>query len=182
MVDNMAHARDGGLIKTYGVLSWIILRAYAFAFFAVTYVMVKWMEGEHPYLSELTFGIDTHRAIAITGVIGLFLLLPPLTPGFMRTPRSIFAGVMKAAVIGAISYYLYLMMNVILPTGFVAHGKELLELGPQVLKAVAGTAISGAILVSFAQQLTRSKARAQGLSPNAVPPQELRAMRQARMG
>jgi hypothetical protein len=177
----MAHPKDGGLIKTYAALNWIILRLYALAFLGLAYIAVQWLDVANPLLETLSFGFDPLRAIFVLAFVGTFLLLPPLTPGFLRTPRSILAGAVKSVIIVGFTYYLSLTVPLVLQTGLVPNGAELAQLVPLMLKSVAGTAITGSILVACSQQLTRARIKAQGLAANAIAPQELRNMRHLRM-
>ncbi len=177
----MAHAKDGGLIKTYAALSWIILRLYALAFLGLAYIAVQWLDVANPLLATLSFGFDPLRAIVVLAFVGTFLLLPPLTPGFLRTPRSIIAGALKSVIIVGFTYYLSLTVPLVLQTGLVPNGAELASLVPLTLKSIAATAITGSILVACSQQLSRARLKARGLAANAAAPQELRHLRHLRM-
>ena len=73
----MAHPKDGGLMKTYAALSWIILRLYALAFLGLAYIAVQWLDVANPLLATLSFGFDPLRAIVVLAFVGTFLLLPP---------------------------------------------------------------------------------------------------------
>jgi hypothetical protein len=161
-------------------MSWIILRLYALTLLGLAYIAMQWLDVANPLLDVLAFGRDPLQAIAVLGILGTVLLLPPLTPGFLRTPRNILAGAAKAVVIGAITYYFYLTVPLVLQTGLVPNGAALAEMVPLTLKAVAGTAITGSILVACAQQLSGARLKAQG--GNAIAPEDLRDLRHMRMG
>lgn len=178
----MVHPKDGGLVKTYAAMSWIILRIYAVMFLGLAYIAVQWLDVANPLVDALAFGRDPLQAIAVLGLLGTVLLLPPLTPGFLRTPRNIFSGTVNVIVIGAISYYLYLTLPMVLQTGLVPNGEALASMVPLTLKAVAGTIITGSILVACTQQITYARFKAQGSRANAIAPNELRHMRHLRMG
>lgn len=175
--------QDGGLIRSYSVASWVILRLYGASFAYIAYLGLQWKETDHPSLAALSYGLDPLIVIGAMAFVGICLLVPFLTPRFMAVPDRVSMGAVKALVIAALSVWLYLGLGTVLTSGIISHGREFAALLPMLLKAVAGMAITGAILISFAKQLTKAEAKRSQVveTPQPMAMQDLRALRQARM-
>lgn len=145
---------DGGFVRSYAIGAWVVLRIYGAAFCYLTWLGYQWMELDHPMLAELLFGLPDLPGLAILAFVGGVLAVPFLTPRFIAKPRSIAAGVGKAVVVAGLSVWLYFMLETVLISGVIGHGKEFAELLPLLLKCLAGMSITGAILVGFVGEMT----------------------------
>lgn len=145
---------DGGFVRSYAIGAWVVLRIYGAAFCYLTWLGYNWMEAQNPLLDTLLFGLPDLPGLAILAFVGGVLAVPFLTPRFIAKPRSIAAGVGKAVIVAGLSIWLYFMLDTLLISGVISHGKEFAALLPMLLKCLAGLSITGAILVGFVGEMT----------------------------
>lgn len=193
----MRDDHEGGTLVLYHVFSWITLRGYGALFCWIALQAWQMHEVGHPNLHALLLGLPDLPGIALIAIVGLYLFVPFLTPDFIRKPLSVRAGAAKALLLTIISIWLYFMLMGLLASGYLNISKQVALALPNFFKALAGTSITGAILVGFVSQMGRSAGKPRGAGQPSAPVNmlsletledsasvnatSLRALRQSRM-
>ncbi len=168
----------GRLLHSYQVSSFIVLRLYGLAFLAIAYGYTTGLL-KTPNLPILSMANPVVLA-TVSGLIGIILVLPPLTPPVLRSPRTVLAGIYKALILMLLSVPIYFEELVVLNSGLVPHGSKFIDIVPLIFKSVAGLSITGAILVGLANQLAEDEKTPQPIYDH-LSKNDLRSLRQSRM-
>lgn len=169
----------GKFLLSYQIASFVVLRLYGAAYLAMAYGYVT---GTLPKPDLALLNIVSTEAVAtVCGVIGLCLMIPPLTPTLLSRPETVLKGVFKALLLLSLSAPIYFEGVVYLTSGQVAHGSKLVALLPNLFKSIAGLSITGAILVSMATQLSEAEKTPEPIY-DRLSESDLKKMRRARMG
>ncbi len=174
-----ADSREGGIIKSYKVSSWLVIRAYGAVF--LWFAWILWTEA---WLAEDMMGyvsrvMPREGLIGLLGIFGLLLAVPFLTPSTLRFPRTVGGGVIKAILLVILSGMIYLLTIFLLDDNFIRYSNELRNVVPLFIKAVAGMAVTGAVLVSLAIALRDGEARKEE-APDKISEADLRMLRRIR--
>lgn len=170
----------GGIILSYKVSSWILLRLYGAAFCWFAWIM--WTGAWTPE-SLLSFWPEAFPINGLYGTVaafGVLLILPFLTPSPLRFPRTVSGGVVKAILLLILSGILYVLALSLLEDGYLRYSQRLSSTLPLMIKAVAGLSVTGAVLVSLACALQDSKTMRPKVLSEKMSDEDLRALRRAR--
>lgn len=169
----------GKILLGYEISSFVFLRLFGLGYLTMAYGVV----GGYLDLSGLMsrMGGDPALWASLFAGIGLVLLLPPLTPKFLRRPESVSRGVCKALVLIILIAPLYLAGQAVLESGIIAHGAKLQAIVPLLFKSIAGLSVTGAVLISMATQLSMDEQSVQPTRPR-LSDADLKRLRKARMG
>lgn len=174
-----ADNREGGIIKSYKVSSWLVTRAYGAVF--LWFAWILWTEA---WLAEDMMGyvgriMPRDGLVGLLAAFGVVLALPFLTPSTLRFPRTVGGGVIKAILLVMLSGMIYILTIFLLNDNFIPHSNELRDVVPLFIKAVAGMAVTGAVLVSLAIALRDGEARTDD-APDKISDADLRMLRRIR--
>lgn len=168
----------GKLLVSYQASSFIVLRLYGLAFLAMSYGYTTGLL-TMPELPILNMASPVILA-TISGLIGILLTLPPLTPAVLSRPKTVLAGAYKALLLMALSAPIYFEGLEVLNSGLVPHGSKFVDVVPLVFKSIAGLSITGAILVSLATQLAEGEKTPEPIYDH-LSKNDLRSLRRSRM-
>ena len=169
----------GKFLISYQIASFVVLRLYGLAFLALAYA---YMVGSLQKPDFALLGIVSTEVIAtISGVVGLCLLIPILTPSILSRPETVLKGIIKALILLVLSAPIYFEGVVYLTSGQVAFGSKFVTLLPTLFKSIAGLSITGAILISMATQLSEAEKTPEPIY-DRLSDSDLKKMRRARMG
>jgi hypothetical protein len=174
-------ANDQGdrIIKSYKVSSWLVTRVYGAVFLWFSWIL--WSEA---WLAEDMMGyvarvMPREGLIGLLAVFGVLLAVPFLTPSTLRFRRTVGGGVIKAILLLILSGMIYILTTFLLNDDFLRFSNELRDVLPLMIKAVAGMAITGAVLVSLANALRDGEERKDD-APNKLSDADLRMLRRIR--
>ncbi|MEM8851997.1 MAG: hypothetical protein AAGE03_18415, partial [Pseudomonadota bacterium] len=175
----------GAAMKLYLVADWVVLRLLGLALIGSAYMMWQILERDRVFLiQDLAQGLDPMTALYIYAGFGIVLTMPFLLPRFLASPQHVIGGLAKAILLVFTALVLYTPLHVAIDvyTPDIYHA-TLHATVPRVFKAVAGIAVTSSLLISFFKQLgTVPKMDYQGRPTRTYTPNQLAAMRRARMG
>ena len=169
----------GGIILSYKISSWILLRLYGAAFCWFAWIMWTGAWTPASLLSYWPEAIPVKGLYGALAALGTLLILPFLTPSPLRFPRTVMGGVTKAILFLVFSGILYLLAMALVEDGYLRYSQHLASTLPLLIKAVAGLSMTGAVLVSLAGALQDTNSTPMAVS-DKMPDADLRALRIAR--
>ncbi|MEM8824643.1 MAG: hypothetical protein AAGF30_13615 [Pseudomonadota bacterium] len=171
-------------MKLYQIADWVVLRALGLALLWTAYMMWQVIQADRVWLIDaLAQGIDPMTALFIYAGLGAFLVVPFIMPRFLSSPRHVVGGLAKSFLLVVAALVLIAPLNVaiVLYTPDIYHA-TLHATAPRAFKAVAGIAVSSALLISFFRQLSSvPQIDYQGRAVRVYSNEELAEMRRARM-
>ena len=170
----------GGIIMSYQISSWLVLRLFGAVFLWFAWIM--WTgDWEAEGLRALwPQALPINALFGTLAALGVLLFVPFLTPSPLRFPRTVGGGVVKAVLLLLISGILYVLTIQLLADNYLKHSSELSSVVPMFIKAVAGMAVTGSVLVSLAGALRDGEVRQEAEPPKKMSEDDLRALRRAR--
>ncbi|MFO6463333.1 hypothetical protein ACK8OR_02985 [Jannaschia sp. KMU-145] len=174
----------GAAMKLYLVADWLVLRLVGLGLLGTAYMLWLMIEAERTSrAAQLSYGQDPMHALYAYAGLGTLLALPFLMPGFLSRPNHVAGGLAKAVLLVVSAFLLLpaLHLAIDLFTPDIYHATLHLTV-PNVFKAVAGIAVTSALLISFFRQLGGlPKMDGMGNPKIEMSPAEMRDMRIARM-
>ncbi len=168
-----------GIIRSYQISSWLVLRVYGAVFLWFAWVLWTGAWAADSLWAYLPGAVPPHGVAGALAFLGGILAVPFLTPSILRFPKSVAGGIGKALLLLVLSGLIYGLTHLLLADEFLRYSSRLDAVLPILIKAVAGMAVTGAILVSLAMSLTAGET---GRAPTApkLTDADLRALRRAR--
>ncbi|MGB3407947.1 MAG: hypothetical protein WBA67_10675 [Jannaschia sp.] len=175
----------GAAMKLYVAADWLVMRLLGLALLGVAYTIWTLLEiGRELPLIPLSYGQDPKTMMIVYGVLGMFMAVPFLLPRFLTAPRTVAGGLAKAVLLVVTVLFLLPALHVMidLHTPPIYHA-TLHATVPNVFKAIAGIAVTSALLISFFRQLGATpKVDYTGKPIVVLSETDLRELRAARMG
>ena len=164
------HQSEGGIILGYRIFSWFVLRAYGVAFGYLAWVTQTWVADDHPMLPNLLHGAPENIASGVLWALSVTFTVPFLTPPFIASPKSVWSGMIKAILLGAATFALMIMFDIVLQSHRSDIADAIRANLPLLLKTLGSICVISAILVGFVSQLTEAAARRERpvLAPQTV--------------
>ncbi|WP_308915090.1 hypothetical protein [Jannaschia sp. LMIT008] len=173
----------GVALRIYVVADWVLLRLFGLALIGTGWMLYLSGGRNVEGLRDLTWGHDWPEAAVAYAFAGMVLLLPVMLPQALMHPRNVVLGALKAAILAGLTFVFLPALHFA-----AAHLMEepwrtlALGHGPVALKTLAGYAVVSTVVVAFFRQLAGSPALdGQGRPIVRLDPEELRALRSARM-
>jgi hypothetical protein len=177
----------GAALTLYRAADWLVLRALGLGLLATAWMIhdLHLAGRADLILRTLTHGYDPIYAVMAYAAGGALLVLPFLLPAAITKPRRVGCALVKAGlVIGATVALLAPLDAAIVLHMSAPYHAPLKTAAPPMLKAIAGIAITAALLIAFLRQLGAADA---ALSKSAQPvddgiPADLRCRAERRQG
>lgn len=174
----------GAAMKLYIVADWLVMRLLGAGLLWTGYLLFQMIQAERwSQAAKLSYGQDPMHALYAYGLSGALLAVPFLLPRRIVAPRSVLGGLFKAVILLAACLVLLPMLDVAITTltPDIYHA-TLQATMPSVFKAVAGVAVTSALLISFFRQLGATpQVDYTGKPVVVLSERELRELREARM-
>lgn len=174
----------GAAMKLYVIADWLVMRLLGLGMLGTAYILWQLIQDGRDYQAfQISYGQDPMYALYAYGAIGALMAVPYLLPRRITAPRHVFGGLIKAVLLAATAFILLPMLHV----GIEMFTPEIYwatlhATAPSVFKALAGVAVTSALLISFFRQLGRTQQVDYSGKPVLVlSEQELRSLRSARM-
>ncbi|MEM7489474.1 MAG: hypothetical protein AAF390_10160 [Pseudomonadota bacterium] len=181
---NPALPAIGAAMKLYQAADWLVLRLLGLALLGTAYMMWQVMQsGSTILIGTLAQGLAPTTALYIYAGLGAFLALPFVMPRFLAAPSHVLGGLGKSLLLVVAALILIEPLNaaITLYTPDIYHA-TLQATAPRAFKAVAGIAVTSALLISFFRQLGgTTKVDYQGRPVHLYSQSELADIRRARM-
>ncbi|WGH78668.1 hypothetical protein [Jannaschia ovalis] len=174
----------GAAMKLYLVADWVVLRLLGLGLLGTGYILWQMIQTDQTYRAELlSYGQPPFNAMIAYAVVGALLTLPFLLPRFLARPSHVAGGLAKAVLLVGTAFVLLqpLKVAITLFTPDIYHA-TLIATAPNLFKAIAGVAVTAALLISFFRQLgALPETDYKGEEKIHLSPADLREMRIARM-
>lgn len=175
----------GAAMKLYVVADWVVLRALGAGLLGVAWMLWTAQEaGRAGDVTALSRGLEPAIAIYAYAVLGALLLLPVALPMGLASPRHVFGGLLKAVMLVGAAWALMDPLDVAIDAYATEPYRPTLHAAvPKLFKAIAGIAVTSALLIAFFRQLSRPvRIDHTGAAIHVLSPAEMAAMRRERMG
>ncbi|WP_371153934.1 hypothetical protein [Jannaschia sp. 2305UL9-9] len=173
----------GAAMKLYVIADWLMMRLLGLGLLGTAWILWQLIEGGRDYQAfQISYGQNPMHALYAYAGVGTLMTVPYLLPRFITAPRHVIGGLLKAVLLAATAFILLPMLHVgiemFTPDMYWA---TLHATAPGVFKALAGVAVTSALLISFFRQLGNvPQVDYTGKPVLVLSQQELRSLRAAR--
>jgi len=150
---------DGGIIRTYRMFSWVLLRAYGAAFGYLAWTSQKWIGMEHPSFPDLLLGVPDGFVTGVLWATAAIFAIPFLTPQFIASPRLLVTAIAKAIILSIATAVLMIMCDIWLIAERATWANEARPTASLLIKTLGTVAVVSSILVGFVNQITDRKGK-----------------------